>query len=254
MAAPDRFAGKVALVTGAARGIGRATAELLASQGAWIVLADLDGTALTATGKDMDAAGHQVLPVQLDVTDADALETLFTEIQAWSGGLDILVNNAGMAIRAGLDETDEEQFRRQMEVNVTSVFALSRRAAILMRAQGGGAIVNLASVLSLIARPGISAYVTSKGAVAALTRALAVELSPDSIRVNAVGPGYIATDPMVPLQANADFNDHLLGRTPLGRWGRPDEIAKVIAFLASEESSFIQGQVIIADGGLSIAL
>jgi len=250
---PARFRGRVAIVTGAARGIGFATAQALGREGAHLALFDRDAATLAAAQRSLAASGIAASPVILDVTEDAALPEAVDGVARDLGRIDILVNNAGANLPESIAECTEASFRRTMDLNVTAVYALARLVASHM-AKGGGAIVNLASVLSFIARPTIPAYVTSKGAVAALTRALAVELGPKGIRCNAVAPGYILTEATAFLRSDEAFQSKLQARTPLERWGKPEEIARVVAFLASDEASFVTGHILVADGGLSIAL
>ena len=177
---------------------------------------------------------------------------MFSELKELTGRLDIVVNNAAVNILESVEDCTPASFHRTLEINVTAAVSVCRHAVKLMGPNG--AIVNVSSVLSFIARPGIPAYITSKGAISALTRALAAEFSALNIRVNAIAPGYIATEALGPVRNILDFDARIRSRTPLGRWGEPDEIAAVIAFLASPASSLVQGQVIVADGGMSIAL
>jgi NAD(P)-dependent dehydrogenase (short-subunit alcohol dehydrogenase family) len=249
-----RFRGRVAIITGAARGIGFATAEALGRDGAHLVLFDRDAAALATAQRSLAASGVAASSLILDVTEDAALPEAADGVARDLGRIDILVNNAGANVAESIAECTEASLRRTLDLNVTAVFGLSRLVASHMAKGGGGVIVNLASVLSFIARPTIPAYVTSKGAVAALTRALAVELGPKGIRCNAVAPGYILTEATAFLRRDEAFQSKLLARTPLERWGKPEEIARAVAFLASDEASFVTGHILVADGGLSIAL
>jgi NAD(P)-dependent dehydrogenase (short-subunit alcohol dehydrogenase family) len=223
--------GKNAVVTGAARGIGKATADLLAARGATVFRLDLE-------------AGGQV--IGLDVADEGAVEAAFAGI----GGVDILVNNAGIAVRKPALEITREEWDRVQAVNVTGLFLCSRVAARSMKARGGGAIVNLASIMGfsggLFPNP---AYQASKGAVVNLTRALALEFAPFDIRVNAVAPTFVRTDLTVPVFSNPEVLKKVMEHTPLGRLPEVEDIAAAIAFLAGPAARCITGVTLPVDSG-----
>lgn len=249
-----RLDGKVALITGSTRGLGWAMAEAMAGQGAHVVItgrstADVHDRVADLTGRGLAASGRAG-----DLADLDDAIAGVGWVADTAGRLDILINNAGINSRAPLGEFDVDEWRRVLHVNLDVVFALSKAAVPHMRALGAGRIINTASIMGTVARPTIPAYVSSKGGVDALTKALAVELAPDRITVNAIGPGYVATEMNTPLVEDPEFDAMVRSRTPLGRWGEPTEIAAAAVFLASDEAGYVTGQKLIVDGGMTTAL
>ncbi|MBU6242136.1 MAG: SDR family oxidoreductase [Acidobacteria bacterium] len=250
MATPDNetlidLTGKNALVTGAAKGIGRAIAERLRAAGANVTLADLDASG-DATAKEIGGSF-----VVCDITNADQLSAAVTAA-ARGGNLDILVNNAGIYPTTGpIDKVSDSFVSRMLEVNVRAQYSAAREAARAMK--DGGAIVNLASIAGIRGGANITAYSASKGAVIALTRAFANELGPRGIRVNAIAPGIIDTpgvqEQMAPLKAGGLDIDAAIAANPLRIAGQPDHIARVTLFLVSELAAFITGQTVVVDGG-----
>ena len=249
-----KLADRVALVTGATRGIGRATALAFAAEGARLMLTGRDEALGQAAVADCEALGAEAAFSRADLVDSAACKALVEATVARFGRLDVLVNNAGVVHAVGTLETTDAQYHEQMAVNVTAVFFLSREAARVMKAQGGGAIVNVASDLGLRGEKGITAYCVSKGAVVQLTRAMAIDQAQDNIRVNAVCPGEVHTDMLENAIRGrgwslADGIERLNKRVPVGRVGTPEEIAQAILFLASDDSSFCTGALLSADGG-----
>jgi meso-butanediol dehydrogenase/(S,S)-butanediol dehydrogenase/diacetyl reductase len=249
-----KLANKVALITGATRGIGRATALAFAAEGARLMLTGRNEAAGAAALAECAARAAEAAFSPVDLVESAACETLIEETVARFGRLDVLVNNAGVVHAAGTLETTDAQYFEQMAVNTTAVFFLSRAAARVMKAQGGGTIVNVASDLGLRGEKGITAYCMSKGAVVQLTRAMAIDQAEDNIRVNAVCPGEIHTDMLENAIRGrgwgiAEGIAQLNKRVPVGRIGTPEEIARAILFLACDDSSFCTGALLSADGG-----
>lgn len=237
----------IALVTGAAQGIGYACAEALAADGARLVLADINEAGVQAAAAKL---GGGAAAYACDMGDADQVNTLFDRIEAEVGPVSILVNNAGIALPQDFLETPVEDFQAVIGVNLTGVFCAIQRAAKTMVAEGiEGAIVNMSSVNAQLAIPSIAAYCASKGGVMQLTKAAALALAPHHIRVNAVGPGSIDTAMMAGVNANPEAMAMVMSRTPLKRVGEPREVADVVAFLASKKASYITGETIYIDGG-----
>lgn len=247
-----RLDGSVAVVTGGAGGIGRATASALAGLGATVVIADLDEAASDAAASALCAEGGRVSAVALDVTSETAVEALFADVAAREGGIDILVNNAGIAIRHPATDLTLADWDKVLSVNVTAAFLCARAAARFMIDSGkGGAVVNVASIMGLSGGglyPNIS-YQTSKGAVVNMTRALAIEWAGNSIRVNAVAPTYVRTSLIAGLLENPELVARIEDMTPLGRLAEPEEIAAAICFLAGPAAAMITGHVLPIDGG-----
>ncbi len=246
-----RLDGKAAIVTGAARGIGRETAETLAKAGARVALADRDEAAAQAAAGELRARGLQASAVAVDVTDEASVEAMVGAVLAAQGRLDILVNNAGVAIRRPAVELSLQDWETVIAVNMTGAFLCARAAARPMIAAGGGAIVNVASIMGLSGGglyPNIS-YQASKGAVVNMTRALAVEWAGAGLRVNAVAPTYVRTDLTAGLLKDPALVKRIEEMTPLRRLAEPADVAAAIAFLASPASAMITGQTLAVDGG-----
>ena len=247
-----RLKGKVALVTGGAAGIGRATAILLAREGAAVMVQDIreDGR---STADDIVAAGGRASFIRGDVTRAGDAQAAVQKAVSEFGGLDILVNNAGIIRRASVVQTTEEEWDRVMAVNVKSVFLFSKAAIPVMVRRGGGVIVSTASGWGLDGGKDAASYCASKAAVVNLTRAMAIDHAEQNIRVNCVCPGDTDTAMLreEARQLGQDVDRFLAGsaRRPLGRMGRPEEIAQAILFLASDASSYVTGTALVVDGG-----
>ena len=242
-----RLAGKTALVTGAARGIGRAIALRFAAEGANLVLCDLDLEALREVAAEAEAEGVEALARQTDVSAREQVQQLVDDGIAEFGMIHTVVNNAGIFFNAPFEQTTDEQYDRIMAVNVKSVFLVSQIVIRhWLRHEVKGAIVNLASIGAAVAFVDSSAYCATKGAVATLTRCIALEYGPRGIRANSMAPGIIDT-PMLPSQED---NERWANTTiPLRRLGEPKDVADVALFLASDESRYITGEMIFVDGG-----
>lgn len=237
----------IALVTGGAQGIGYASAEALAEDGARLVLVDINAEGVAAAAKQL---GGDTVGLVCDMGDADAVSRLFDQVEAEVGPVSILVNNAGVALPSDFLETSMEDFRRVIDINLIGVFAATQRAAKTMVAKGiKGAIVNMSSINAVVAIPAIASYCASKGGVMQLTKAASLALAPHGIRVNAVGPGSIDTAMLAGVNANPEAKKVALSRTPLQRFGDAREIGDVVAFLASDKASYITGETVNVDGG-----
>lgn len=244
--------GKTALVTGSSRGLGRSLALALAEAGADLVLHGRDEAALAESADLVAAAnGRRPRTVRFDVTDAAEVEHVVGELIATHGAPDILVNNAGVQRRAPFAEFPVGDWDAVIASNLSSVFYVSRFVAPAMISRGSGKIVNVASVQSLLARQTIAPYSASKGGVAQLSRGMAADLARHGIQVNTLSPGYFATEMNAALVADAEFSAWVAQRTPAGRWGRPEELAGALVFLASSASDFVSGQNIFVDGGMT---
>ena len=234
--------GRTALVTGSSRGIGRALAQGLHEAGCDVVLHGRD-----AGAAERAAAELGTRHVAFDVTDAAAVARGVEE----AGPLDILVNNAGIQHREPLLEVSEDDWRRVLDTNLTSAFLVARTVAREMVAHGHGKIVNVASLQARLARPGIGAYAASKGGLAMLTRSMCAEWGPAGVQVNAIAPGYFATDLTRALVEDERFDGWVRERTPAGRWGRVEELVGTLLFLVSPAADYVNGQIVYVDGGMS---
>jgi 2-deoxy-D-gluconate 3-dehydrogenase len=247
----DRFRldGKVALVTGVGRGLGQAMALGLAEAGA--DLAGLYHTRYEETQNQVETLGRQFLPLQCDLRAAsvDQLNRVVDQVVRELGGLDILVNNAGIIRRVPALEFSEQDWDDVIQVNLKSLFFLSQAAARVMAAQGSGKIIHIASLLSFQGGILIPPYTAAKSGVAGLTRALANEWATKGINVNAIAPGYMATDNTAALRADPERNPAILARIPVGHWGQPEDLKGAVVFLASAASDYIHGSIVAVDGG-----
>lgn len=244
--------GKVALVTGASRGLGRPIAKGLAAAGAHVVLVARDRAKLDAVKSEIEQAGGKATVLPLDLADEEAIRSGVRKVGADLGRLDICVNNAGIINWQPLLDSDVEDFDKIMDTNVRATFVMAQECAALMRAGGeGGRIINTGSVLGPLGRAKLHAYCGSKSAIIGLTRALAAELGKENINVNCVCPGYFLTEINASLQSRPGYVDAINGVTPMERWGDPEEMVGTIVYLASKASSYVTGQVIMVDGGVS---
>ena len=245
------LSGKTALITGSSEGLGLAMARGLAAAGAAIILNGRDERKLANAVKSFADAGHKVETRAFDVADETAVLAAFGHLDAEGVEVDILVNNAGIQLRKPMLDLKTEEWRRVVDIHLTGSFQVGREAARRMIARGrGGKIINIASLASEVARATISPYVAAKGGVRMLTRSMAAEWAKHDIQANAIGPGYIATEMNRALLDDPKFDAWVKGRTPSGRWGKPDDLIGVAVFLASQASDYVNGQIIYVDGGL----
>ena len=244
-----KLAEQVAIVTGGANGIGRACARLFASEGAAVVIADVADEAGQKLAGEIEARGGRARFVHADVGEAAHARRLVGQTLDAFGRLDVLVNNAGIIKTADFLEISEADFDAVLRVNLKGVFLVGQAAARVMARQGKGAIVNMSSANAVLAIPNQVPYVTSKGAVNQLTKVMALALADKGVRVNAIGPGSILTDLLKVVMDDEAARHKILSRTPLGRCGEPEEVAKVALFLACDDSSYITGQCLYPDGG-----
>ena len=251
----SRLSGKVALVTGTAAGIGRAILELFAAEGARVMGADLraaEGEAASAAARER---GHEAAFCAADVAQRADVERLVAETVARYGGLDVVVNNAAVGVfNKTVETTEEDEWDRTLAINLKSVYLVSHFAVPHLRARGGGSIVNVSSVHAFATTEGVAAYAAAKGGVLALSRQMALDLARDNIRVNALIPGAVDTD-MLRSHAEREGKSYeelgfVFDSRAIGRIGRPEQLAQAALFLASDESSFVTGAPLIADGGL----
>jgi len=246
-----RVAGKVALISGGARGIGAATAQLLAREGAAVVIGDV----LEKEGQETEAriaeAGGRALFVRMDVTSEEDWRNAVQATVAAYGKLDILVNDAGISIRTMVEETSAESWDRMLAVNAKGVFLGTRAAIPEMRKAGGGSIINVSSIMGIVGSPSSAAYTAAKGAVRLLAKATAIQYAGEGIRANSVHPGFVDSPMTEQHHAVPEVRASRLAQTPLGRLGVPEDIARGILFLASDESSFVTGSELVIDGGMT---
>lgn len=238
-------AGRVCLVTGAAQGIGAACARRFASEGAHVVLADVDDARGQALANEL--GGRYV---HCDVGNKPQVEAMVAQALAWQGRIDVLVNNAGIFRAADFLDVTEDDFDAVLRVNIKGAFLVGQAVAKVMATAGSGAIVNMSSVNGTLAIPNIASYNVSKGGINQLTRVMALALAPHHIRVNAVAPGTIATDlAAMAVLTSDDAKQKIMSRTPMGRLGEPSEIADVVAWLSSDAASYVTGEIVTVDGG-----
>ena len=242
--------GKVSIITGAANGIGQACARLFAQQGAKVVLADIQDAQGQALAQELVAQGHQASFVHCDVGIKADVDALVGQVTQQHGRIDVLVSNAGIFKASPFLEVSESDFDEVLRVNLKGAFLMGQAAARAMKTTGGGAIVHMSSVNGVMAIPEIASYNVSKGGINQLTRAMALALADDGIRVNAVAPGTIATELARQAVLTSDAaRSKILSRTPMKRLGEPEEVARAVAFLASDASSYITGEILTIDGG-----
>lgn len=246
--------GKVALVTGGNGGIGLGMAKGLAQAGARVVVAARNAEKSAAAVDALKALGSDAFALAVDVTSEDSVQALFDAAAERCGRLDILVNNAGSTVRKPVDQLSLAEWHQVMDTNLTSAFLCSRAAHPLMKAAGGGKVINIGSMMSIFGAPYAPAYGASKGGIVQLTKATAASWAADGIQVNAILPGWIQTALTDGAREQvAGLNERVIARAPAGRWGQPDDLAGTAVFLASAASDFVTGTAIPVDGGYSIA-
>ncbi len=241
--------GKVALVTGASRGLGYAIAKGLAKQGAIVVLNGRNSETLEKRVQEIRSMGATTYASCFDVTNTSAIKSAVTDIKSRIGDIDVLVNNAGIQHRQLIADLDEVNWRRVLETNLTAPFLLAKAAAAAMVARKSGKIINICSLASEVTRPNIAPYTTAKGGLKMLTKSMAIEWAKYNVQVNGIGPGFFQTEMNTALVEDEQFNSWVCNRTPAGRWGDEDELAGAAIFLASDASNYVNGQVIYVDGG-----
>ncbi len=243
-----RLDGRVAIVTGSARGLGQAMATGLAEAGADICLVDI--LDMKQTQQQIEKLHRRCITIEADLSSKDCVEEIINTAVQKLGAIDVLVNNAGIIRRAAFVEFAEKDWDDVMNINIRTLFFLSQAVAKIFIRQGrGGKIINIASVLSFQGGVLVPSYTASKSAVAGLTRLMANELAKHNINVNAISPGYMATDNTAPIWQDPVRSKAILDRIPAGRWGNPDDLKGVVVFLASEASSYLCGSIISVDGG-----
>jgi gluconate 5-dehydrogenase len=243
------LAGKRALITGSSRGIGFALAGALAGAGADVILNARDTEALGKAATSLADSGARVRAVAFDVTNSESIADAVDHIETEIGPIDILINNAGMQHRSPLEDFPEDRFERIMATNVNSVFLVGQAVAKRMIPRGAGKIINIASLMSTVARATISPYAASKAAVANLTRGMATEWARHGLNINGIAPGYFETELNTALYQDAEFVKWLKVRTPMGRWGDLAELGGAAIFLSSDAARFVNGHILYVDGG-----
>ncbi|HBK05052.1 MAG TPA: gluconate 5-dehydrogenase [Acetobacteraceae bacterium] len=249
---PDfSLANRVALVTGSSRGLGLAIATGLAAAGARVILHGRNPDRLATTAAAFPSPAGTLA---FDVSDTAATKAAFETIAKEHGRLDILVNNAGVIPRKPLLETTDEEWASVIDSNLSAYFRLSREAARLMVPAKSGRIIMISSIMGIVGRPTIPGYVTAKAGLHGMVRGLSAELAPLGITVNAIAPGFMPTDATDTLHKDAKFNEWIASRAPMGRWGKPSELAGPAVFLASDAASYVTGHILVVDGGLTASL
>lgn len=244
-----RLKDKVAIITGAASGIGKATAKLFAEHGAKVVVADIDEDGGNQTVTDIQDAGNEAIFIQTDVTIKADTDQMVAQTLKNYGKLDTLLNSAGIAMRLPVAELPEEDWHRCLDVNLNGVFLCAKAAIPAMQKNGGGSIINMSSIYGIVGADVRAAYVASKGAVTNLTRGMALDYAEDNIRVNCICPGFVETPLVAGVIKTPDEYQKLANKHPMRRLGQPEEIAYGALYLASDESAFVTGIALPIDGG-----
>lgn len=255
MSGAGKLAGKVALVTGGSRGLGRGIAEGFAAEGAKVVVNYLrDEKAADAVVETIKKNGSEAIKHRADIGEVEDVTGMIDAAVKRFGTIDILVNNAGMQHRAPLEDFPAEAFERLLRTNISTVFNVAQACARHMISRGAGKIVNIASVQTALARPGIAPYTATKGAVGNLTKGMATDWARHGLQCNAIAPGYFDTPLNEALVADPEFSSWLAKRTPAGRWGKVEELIGACIFLSSDASSFVNGHILYVDGGITASL
>jgi meso-butanediol dehydrogenase / (S,S)-butanediol dehydrogenase / diacetyl reductase len=249
-----RLAGKIALVTGAGAGIGRAVAAVFAGEGADVYVSDVNGVSAAETVGAIIALGHKAMALTLDVSRGQDVVAAFRMIEATHGKLDCIVNNAGLNVRGDFRHMSDADWVTIREVNLDGVVRIARDGFPLLKASRQGSLINLASIMGHRGLRQLAGYAATKGAVSALTRALAVEYAPFGIRVNALAPGFIETKLTGQVLRNPAISKALIEQTPMKRFGTPEDIARAALFFASDDSAFVTGAELAVDGGMAASL
>jgi len=243
--------GKVALVTGAVHGLGMAMAKGLGNAGATIIVNNYSKDTLEDAVAEYKACGLDAYGYVFDVTDDKAVKESIEKIEKEVGSIDILINNAGIIKRTPIVEMEATDFRHVIDVDLVGPFIVSKYVAKGMIEKGGGKIINICSMMSELGRDTVSAYAAAKGGLKMLTKSMATEWAKFNIQTNGIGPGYFATSQTAPIRVDGHpFNDFIVGRTPAGKWGDPDDLQGAAIFLSSKASNFVNGQIIYVDGGI----
>jgi|TARA_R110002012_G_scaffold149429_1_gene308463 gluconate 5-dehydrogenase len=246
--------GRRALITGSGQGIGYALARGLAQHGAKVIINGRNAERTHAAANALRAEGADIAVSIFDVTDPVAVKAAIDRVEDEEGAIDILINNAGMQFRTPLEDFPLDQWEKLIQTNISSLFYVGQAVANKMIPRGAGRIINMASVQSALARPGIAPYTATKGAVRNLTSGMATDWAKYGLRVNAIAPGYFKTPLNEALVNDAEFSAWLAKRTPVGRWGNVDELVGAAVFLSSDAASFVNGHTLFVDGGISISL